>query len=100
MLAAETAVLLVLYARRVKTLVLVAIIVALIAFGAFERDEFSGHFIIRLLDDFGYGASANGTATFADCEAELLFHSDRGDEVHVDRDGSFWMLRISLRIWS
>ena len=44
MLAAETAVLLVLYARRVKTLVLVAIIVALIAFCAFEHDEFSRHF--------------------------------------------------------
>jgi hypothetical protein len=45
MLAAERAVLLVLHAGGVKTLVLVAVIVALIAFGAFERDEFSGHFI-------------------------------------------------------
>ena len=87
MLAAERAVLLVLHAGGVKTLVLVAVIVALIAFCAFERDEFSGHFIIRLLDDFGYGASANGTATFADCEAELLFHCHRGDQVHVDGHG-------------
>ena len=44
MLAAERAELLVLYARGMKTLVLVAVIVALIAFGAFERDEFSRHF--------------------------------------------------------
>ena len=45
MLAAERAELLVLYARGVKTLILVAVIVALIAFGAFERDEFSRHFL-------------------------------------------------------
>ena len=44
MLAAETAVLLVLHAGGVKTLVLVAIIVALIAFCAFKHDEFSRHF--------------------------------------------------------
>ena len=44
MLAAERAVLLVLHAGGVKTLVLVAIIVALIAFCAFEHDEFSRHF--------------------------------------------------------
>ena len=44
MLAAEPAVLLVLHTGGVKTLVLVAIIVALIAFCAFEHDEFSRHF--------------------------------------------------------
>ena len=44
MLAAEPAVLLVLHAGGVKTLVLVAIIVALIAFCAFKHDEFSRHF--------------------------------------------------------
>jgi hypothetical protein len=43
MLAAKTAILLVFYTRRVKFFVLVAIIVALIAFGAFERNEFSRH---------------------------------------------------------
>jgi hypothetical protein len=44
MLAAERAELLIFHAGRMKTLVLVAVIVALIAFGAFERDEFSRHF--------------------------------------------------------
>jgi hypothetical protein len=44
MLAAERAVLLIFHAGRMKTLVLVAVIVALIAFGAFKRDEFSRHF--------------------------------------------------------
>ena len=44
MLAAEAAVLLVFHAGRMKTLILVAIIVALIAFCAFKHDEFSRHF--------------------------------------------------------
>ena len=44
MLTAERAELLVFHTGRMKTLVLVAVIVALIAFGAFERDEFSRHF--------------------------------------------------------
>ena len=49
MLAAETAILLVLYARRMKTLVLVAVIIALTAFCAFEHDEFSRHFLLYYL---------------------------------------------------
>ena len=44
MLAAERTELLIFHAGRMKTLVLVAVIIALIAFGAFERDEFSRHF--------------------------------------------------------
>ena len=69
-----------------KLLILVAVIVTLMANSAFKRNEFSCH-CYSLLDDFSDGASADGTATFADCEAELLFHSDRRDEFDVDRDG-------------
>ena len=84
MLAAERAVLLVLHTGRVKTLILVAIIVTLMANSAFERNKFSWHFY-SLLDDFGYGSGADGAAALADGEAELLLHGDRGDELHVDR---------------
>ncbi len=84
MLAAERAVLLVLHTGRVKTLVLVAIIVTLMANSAFKRNKFSWHFY-SLLDDFGYGSGADGAAALADGEAELLLHGDRGDELHVDR---------------
>ncbi len=84
MLTAERAVLLVLHTGRMKSLILVAIIVTLMANSAFERNKFSWHFY-SLLDDFGYGSGADGAAALADGEAELLLHGDRGDELHVDR---------------
>src|SRR5690242_242005 len=39
-----------------------------------------------LLDDRGDDAGADGAATFADRETELLFHRDRHDQVHFHRD--------------
>jgi hypothetical protein len=32
-----------------------------------------------LLDNLRYDTGADGTAAFADCEAQTFFHSDRGD---------------------
>src|SRR5438552_9694241 len=44
-------------------------------------------FAIRLLlDDAGDDAGADRAATFADREAQLLFHRDRHDQVHFHRD--------------
>src|SRR5690606_4944298 len=34
----------------------------------------------RLFDDLGNHASTNGTATFANCEAQTFFHRDRSDQ--------------------
>src|SRR5450631_4195552 len=39
-----------------------------------------------LLDDACDDAGTDGAATFADCEAQLLFHRDRHDQVHFHRD--------------
>ncbi|SFY30069.1 hypothetical protein SAMN03159390_05288, partial [Pseudomonas sp. NFACC49-2] len=34
----------------------------------------------RLLDDFGYDASADGTTAFTDSETQTIFHRDRLDQ--------------------
>src|SRR6185312_9801798 len=39
-----------------------------------------------LLDNFRDDAGADSAATFADCEANFLFHGDRRDELDGDRD--------------
>src|SRR5690606_17142564 len=39
----------------------------------------------RLLDDLGDDAGADGTAAFADREAQAFFHGDRGDQLDGDR---------------
>ena len=36
-----------------------------------------------LLDDFSHDASTNGAATFADSEAEAVFHGDWHDQLNV-----------------
>jgi hypothetical protein len=46
MLAAEAAILLVLNPGRVKTFVFVAIVIALVAHSAFQRDEFPRHSLL------------------------------------------------------
>src|SRR5690606_15307971 len=38
-----------------------------------------------LLDNFCHNASADGTAAFADGEAQTFFHGDRGDQLDGDR---------------
>ena len=35
-----------------------------------------------LLDNFADDTGANRTATFADCEAKLFIHGDRGDQLY------------------
>src|SRR6185437_7881554 len=42
--------------------------------------------MLLLLDDACDDAGADGTAAFADREAQLLFHRDRHDQVHFHRD--------------
>src|SRR5690606_22743951 len=37
-------------------------------------------------EDLGDHAGADRAATLADCEAELLLHRDRGDQLHLDLD--------------
>src|SRR3977135_4158602 len=44
------------------------------------------YFPVRLLNDGGDDTRADGAATFADREAELLFHRDRYAQVHFHRD--------------
>src|SRR3981081_1789155 len=44
------------------------------------------YFPVPLLDDARDDTRADGAATFADREAELLFHRDRHDQVHFHRD--------------
>src|SRR5487761_2792753 len=39
-----------------------------------------------LLDDLGDDAGADGAATLANSEAQTLFHGDRGDQLHRDRN--------------
>src|SRR5690349_22649852 len=39
-----------------------------------------------LLDNLRDDAGADGAAAFANCEAHLLFHGDRRDELDGDRD--------------
>src|ERR1700753_3737535 len=43
-------------------------------------------FPMSLLDDRSDHAGADGTATLADSEPQLLFHRDRHDQVHFHRD--------------
>src|SRR6185437_5178722 len=43
--------------------------------------------MLWLLDDARDDAGADGTAAFADREAQLLFHRDRHDQVHFHRGG-------------
>src|SRR3569832_2624269 len=38
---------------------------------------------LRLLEDLGHDAGAAGAAALTDGEAELLFHGDRRDQLHV-----------------
>jgi hypothetical protein len=40
------------------------------------------YFFIPLLNDLGYATCADGTSTFADCEAETFFHRNWLDESH------------------
>ena len=46
-----------------------------------------GSEVVRLLDDLGHDASADGAATFADSEAKTLLHSDGGEQLHLEGDG-------------
>src|SRR5690606_4922040 len=41
--------------------------------------------LLFLLDDAGHDAGANGTAAFANCEAQTFFHGDRSDQRHFHR---------------
>src|SRR6201999_1775381 len=42
--------------------------------------------IRSLFNDRGNDARTDGAATFADSEAQLLFHRDRNDQLDLDRD--------------
>jgi len=66
---AKPAIFLVLHTGRVQALIFVGIVVALIAHRAFERNEFSWHFVTLLLDDFSDGAGTDSTSAFANREA-------------------------------
>ncbi len=61
---------------------------------------------IRLFDDSGNDASADGVTAFADGEAETLFHGDRADELdshldvvarHAQRIGRFLIVIFKCR---
>ena len=41
-------------------------------------------------DDLGNHAGADGTAAFADCEAQTFFHRDRSDQLDGDRHVVAW----------
>src|SRR5512137_1657470 len=68
-------------------------VVALLAGGALHLDDASapGHDCSRrpeaswLLDDLRDDAGADGAATLADGEAQLLLHGHGGDQLHLDR---------------
>ncbi len=62
----------------------------------------------RLLDDFGYDASADGTTAFTDSEAQTIFHRDGFDQSdsHLDvvtwhyHFNAFWQLAVTSHVSS
>ncbi len=62
----------------------------------------------RLLDDFGYDASADGTTAFTDSETQTIFHRDGFDQSdsHLDvvtwhyHFNAFWQLAVTSHVSS
>ena len=88
-LSAKATVLFIFNSRRMLLLVFIAIVIALFAFRAFKRDEFSyfgSHNFPSLFNDIGYGTGANCPSALADGKAQVLVHGYGRYQLHLYAD--------------